>query len=87
MLPLTYINAGCSARIIRLSGKPETKSHLEDMGFVPGAVVTVVSEAQGNIIINIKETRVAIGKEMANKISVEEVTEDSEPAGSFAAQH
>ena len=51
-------------------GKEEIRRFLENLGFVPGAVVTVVSKAGGNVIVNIKESRVAIGKDMANKIMV-----------------
>ena len=51
-------------------GKEETRLFLEKLGFVVGSSVTVISEAAGNIIVNIKESRVAIGKDMANKIMV-----------------
>ena len=56
--------------IQRIGGKEEIRRFLENLGFVPGAVVTVVSKAGGNVIVNIKESRVAIGKDMANKIMV-----------------
>ena len=49
---------------------PQTRRFLENLGFVAGSVVTVVSEIGGNLIVNIKDTRVAIGKDMANKIMV-----------------
>ena len=52
------------------SGNPETKKHLEDLGFVAGGSVTVVSALGGNIIVKVKESRVAISDEMARKIMV-----------------
>ena len=53
-----------------MGGKEDTRRFLENLGFVVGSTVTVVSEAQGNMIVNIKNSRVAIGKDMANKIMV-----------------
>ena len=54
----------------KVGGKEETRRFLENLGFVPGGEVTVVSEIDGNMIVNIKDSRVAIGKDMANKIMV-----------------
>lgn len=70
MLPLTMLKEGESGVIQRVGGKDETKRFLENLGFVVGATVTVVTQINGNVIVNIKESRVAIGKDMANKISV-----------------
>ena len=56
--------------IKRIGGKEETKRFLESLGFVVGSVVTVISEMGGNLIVNVKDSRVAIGKDMANKIMV-----------------
>ncbi|BBF41401.1 hypothetical protein lbkm_0075 [Lachnospiraceae bacterium KM106-2] len=56
--------------INKVSGKQETKKFLEKLGFVTGSEIMVVSEINGNIIVNVKEARVAIGKDMANKIMV-----------------
>ena len=56
--------------ISRIGGKEETRRFLEGLGFVVGGEVTVISEAEGNIIVNVKEARVAIGKDMANKIMI-----------------
>lgn len=69
-MPLTMVKAGEPNVIRKVSGKEETKRFLENLGFVAGGVVTVVSEVGGNMIVNIKEARVAIGKDMANKIMV-----------------
>lgn len=70
MMPLTMANAGEENIIKRLGGKEETRRFLENLGFVVGAAVTVISQVEGNIIVNIKDSRVAIGKDMANKIMV-----------------
>jgi len=69
-MPLSMVNAGEPYIIKKVGGKEETRRHLENLGFVVGATVTVVSEIQGNIIVNIKDARVAIGKDMAQKIMV-----------------
>ena len=70
MLPLTMANPGEPVTIKKIGGKAETKKFLEALGFVVGGVVTVVSEINGNMIVNVKDSRVAIGKDMANKIMV-----------------
>ena len=70
MLPLTMANPGEPVTIKKIGGKAETKKFLETLGFVVGGVVTVVSEISGNMIVNVKDSRVAIGKDMANKIIV-----------------
>ena len=70
MMPLTMLNTGEPSTIKKGGGKEETRRFLENLGFVPGGEVTVVSEIDGNMIVNIKDSRVAIGKDMANKIMV-----------------
>lgn len=70
MLPLTMANQGEPVTIKKIGGKQETKKFLETLGFVVGGTVTVVSEINGNMIVNVKDSRVAIGKDMANKIMV-----------------
>ena len=70
MMPLTMLNAGETNTIKRVGGKEETKRFLKNLGFVAGGNVTVVSETGGNLIVNIKDSRVAIGKDRANKIIV-----------------
>ena len=70
MMPLSLAQVGEVNVIKRVSGRPEIKQHLENMGFVVGSNVTVISEVQGNIIVNVKNVRVAIGKDMANKIMI-----------------
>jgi len=56
--------------IKKVGGKEETRRFLENLGFVTGGIVTVVSEISGNMIVNVKESRIAIGKDMANKIMI-----------------
>ena len=70
MMPLTMVKAGEPNQIKKVGGKEETKRFLENLGFVAGGTVTVVSEIGGNMIVNVKASRVAIGKDMANKIMV-----------------
>ena len=70
MMPLTYAKAGEENIIKKIGGTPEVKKHLADLGFVVGGSVTVVSTLGGNLIVNVKESRVAIDKQMANKIMI-----------------
>lgn len=69
-MPLSMAQMGEKNIIKKVGGKEETRKFLENLGFVAGSVVTIISEAGGNIIVNIKESRVAIGKDMANRIMV-----------------
>ena len=61
---------GKPVEIKKVGGKEETRKFLENLGFVVGSIVTVITEMNGNMIVNVKESRVAIGKDMANKIMV-----------------
>ena len=70
MMPLTLSTVGEENVIKKVGGKPDVKAHLEDMGFVPGGRVTIVSTMGGNMIVNVKGARVAIGREMAGKIMI-----------------
>ena len=70
MMTLTMVNVGEKNTIKRVGGKEDTKKFLENLGFVIGGTVTVVSAIGGNVIVNVKDSRVAIGKDMANKIMV-----------------
>ncbi len=70
MLPLTLAQAGEENIIRKVGGSPEVRQHLENLGFVPGGTVIVVSEIGGNVIVNVKESRIAISREMAQKIMV-----------------
>ncbi len=70
MLPLIYAVPNEDNVIKKVGGKPEIKKHLEDMGFVTGAVINVVSTVNGSLIVNIKNTKVALDKELAEKIMI-----------------
>ena len=70
MMPLTMVKTGEANVIRKVGGKEETRRFFENLGFVVGSEVVVVSEISGNLIVNIKDSRVAIGKDMANKIMV-----------------
>lgn len=70
MMPLTMAPVGQASKIQRVGGNDETKRFLANLGFVVGSEVTVISAIGGNVIVNIKDSRVAIGKDMANKIMV-----------------
>lgn len=69
-MPLSMAKTGEANVIKRVGGKEDTRRFLENLGFVAGGTVTVVSETGGNMIVNVKDSRVAIGKDMANKIMV-----------------
>ncbi|WP_347707809.1 FeoA family protein [Eubacterium sp. 1001713B170207_170306_E7] len=71
-MPLSMARMGEPVRIMKINGKEETKRFLNSLGFVIGDNVTVVSQLGGNMIINVKDTRVAIDKSMANRIMINE---------------
>ena len=70
MMPLYLAEMGTESIIRHVGGNPEMKKHLECMGFVPGGAVTVLSTIGGNLIVKVKESRVAVSREMAAKIMV-----------------
>ena len=70
MMPLMFANVGEEFIIKKVGGSPEVKKHLENLGFVVGSNVTVINTIGGNIIVNVKEARIAISREMAQKIMV-----------------
>lgn len=70
MMPLSMAKEGEPNVIKKVGGKEETRQFLENLGFVTGGMVTVISQMGGNLIVNVKESRVAIGKDMANKIMI-----------------
>lgn len=69
-MPLAMAQTGQEFPIRKISGKEETRRFLENLGFVVGGFVTVVSEINGNLIVKVKDSRVAISREMANKIMI-----------------
>ena len=70
MMPLALADVGTENLIRKVGGSPEVKKHLEDLGFVAGGTATVVAAMGGNIIVKVKEDRVAISEEMARRIMV-----------------
>lgn len=69
-MPLTMAKVGEPATIRKVGGKEDTRRFLENLGFIAGSVVTVISEISGNLILNIRDSRVALGKDMAKKIMI-----------------
>lgn len=70
MMPLIVADVGEVNIIKKIGGNPETKKHLENLGFVVGGSITIINSMGGNLIVNVKEARVAISREMASKIMV-----------------
>ena len=70
MMPLTLAEVGEVNIIRKIGGRPEVRKHLENLGFVAGGAVTVINTIGGNVIVNVKESRIAISKEMAQKIMI-----------------
>ena len=70
MMPLTMVKRGETVTIGRITGKDEVRQHLAELGFVVGTEISVVSEMGGNMIVQVKDSRVAIDKTMANRIMV-----------------
>jgi ferrous iron transport protein A len=69
-MPLTLAKTGQQNIIKKVGGPPDTRQFLEKLGFVPGSIVTIIAETGGNVIVSIKESRIAISREMASKILV-----------------
>lgn len=70
MIPLALAEVGAENIIKRIGGKQEVKAHLQTLGFVVGGAVTIVSAIGGDIIVNVKDARIAISREMAQKIMI-----------------
>ncbi len=70
MMPLVYANVGEKQIIKKIGGSQETKKHLADLGFNVGGDVSIVNTLDGNVIVNVKESRVALSEELARKIMV-----------------
>lgn len=70
MMPLVFSNIGEENIIKKIGGSPEVKKHLENLGFVVGGNVKIINTVGGNLIVNVKESRIAISREMAQKIMV-----------------
>ena len=70
MMPLAVADRGVAYTIRKIGGNNEVRQHLADLGFVVGGSVSVINEVNGNLIVNVKESRVAIGKELALRIMI-----------------
>ena len=70
MMPLTMAKSGDTVTIRKISGKDEVRQHLAELGFVVDSDVTVVSEIAGNLIVQVKDSRIALDKTMANRIQI-----------------
>ncbi len=70
MMPLIFANIGEENIIKKIGGSAEVKRHLENLGFVVGGSVKIISEISGNVIVNVKDARIAVSREMAQKIMV-----------------
>ncbi len=70
MMPLTFANVGEENTIRKVGGNEETRRFLENLGFVSGAKITVLSQIGGNVIVNVKDSRVAVNAEMARHIMI-----------------
>ncbi len=70
MMPLLYANAGEEAIVQRIGGSPSVKKHLENLGFLPGCPVCVISAMGDNLIVRVKESRIAVNRETAQKIMI-----------------
>ena len=69
-MPLSLLGSGETRKILRIKGKDEQRRHIESLGFIEGAEVTVISEMAGNLIVSIKDARIAIDRSLANRIIV-----------------
>ena len=69
-MPLSMVEEGEPKTIVKVGGKEEVRKFLENLGFVDGTVVTVVSSLGGNMILKVKDSRVALSKDMTNKILI-----------------
>lgn len=70
MMPLTFADIGEEVIIKKIGGKNEVRAHLENLGFVAGTSIKIINTIGGNLIVNVKESRIAISREMAQKIMV-----------------
>ena len=70
MMPLTYATPGEETIVKKVGGNPNVKRHLENLGFTPGGSVTLISVLGGNVIVKVKESRIALNEDMARKVMV-----------------
>ena len=77
MMPLSVLGAGENAVVRRVGGGQETRSHLADLGFCTDTILSVIQSQDGNMIVNVKDSRLALTKEMASKIMVDKVAQSN----------
>ena len=70
MMPLTMARTGETVTIRKITGRDEVRQHLAEMGFVVDSDVTVISEVAGNLILQVKDSRIALDKSMANRVMI-----------------
>ena len=70
MMPLTYATPGEETIVKKVGGNPDVKRHLENLGFTPGGRVTLISALGGNVIVKVKDSRIALNEDMARKVMV-----------------
>lgn len=70
MMPLSMAKAGETFTVVKITGKDEVRQHLAELGFVVDGTVTVVSELGGSLILHVKESRIALDRDMANRIMI-----------------
>ncbi|MBQ8945936.1 MAG: ferrous iron transport protein A [Lachnospiraceae bacterium] len=70
MIPLTYATPGEESIVRKVGGNPGVKRHLENLGITPGGSVTLISVLDGNVIVKVKESRIALNEEMARKVMI-----------------
>lgn len=70
MIPLTYATPGEESIVRKVGGNPDVKRHLENLGITPGGSVTLISVLDGNVIVKVKESRIALNEEMARKVMI-----------------
>lgn len=75
-MPLAMVTPGEDVKVVSIKGRDNTKRFLENLGFVEGAIISVVTELDGNVIVSVKDTRVAINKAMATRILAVSIVED-----------
>lgn len=75
-MPLSMANTGEAFQIRKIGGKQETRQFLAQLGFVAGGYITVISDSNGSMVISVKDSRVAIGRDLANKIIVSFIKEE-----------
>ncbi len=70
MMPIVVADSGEELIVRKVGGSPEVKLHLENLGIVPGGIVTLINVTEGNVILKVKESRIALNRDMAMKIMV-----------------